>query len=212
MSQTPPFLRTFVSLVVAVGAFLFATNGLHVYSMAKDATTHAIDASETPGGLAMILGLLAGLVALVVAAGIAGGLYAFTYRYLAITTTSLLATVVTLAIFIVMAIGIQAVPQWQSAPAEAASAQSNNIDNVVNTLFDTLAIPFEILGILLTAVMFGALVIARPITVTGNEETSLVHPNVGTLSTENTERREIPGTVVSANSVSSVDPASEGSA
>ncbi len=90
-----------------------------------------------------------------------------------------LAAVVALGILLVLLLGIQATKPWTSAAATDASvAKANDLTNVTDALFGPLVIPFEALGVLLTAVMIGALVIARPLTVTGTEESSLVHPNL----------------------------------
>ncbi len=89
-----------------------------------------------------------------------------------------------LAILAVLLLGIRGTPAWSGATATPESTESaNNMDNLVDALFGPQVIPFEVLGVLLTAVMIGALVIARPLTVTGNEESSLVHPNLAPATT-----------------------------
>jgi hypothetical protein len=49
-------------------------------------------------------------------------------------------------------------------------AQANDLDNVVTALFGPIVLPFLILGVLLTAVMVGALVLARPLRAKPDEE------------------------------------------
>ena len=58
------------------------------------------------------------------------------------------------------------------------SESANALEPMVDALFADQLLPFEVLGVLLTAVMFGALVIARPIQSKPGEETIHVHPNV----------------------------------
>lgn len=84
-----------------------------------------------------------------------------------------LAATLALALFAVLALAIHATPAWRESAAAPA-----DVDAIADALFGPLVIPFEVLGVLLTAVMIGALVIARPLTVHGSEETSLVHPNL----------------------------------
>lgn len=57
-----------------------------------------------------------------------------------------------------------------AAATEANVAAANDLSNVLASLFTTNAIAFEILGVLLTAVMIGALVLARPLAAPADEE------------------------------------------
>jgi hypothetical protein len=82
------------------------------------------------------------------------------------------AALVALLLFAVLLLAIRATPAW----AQEAGTP-NDVGSITDALFGPQVIPFEVLGILLTAVMIGALVTARPLTVHGNEETSIVHPN-----------------------------------
>jgi hypothetical protein len=84
-----------------------------------------------------------------------------------------LAGLVALLLFSVLALAIRGTPAW---PQEAGTP--NDTGAIADALFGPQVIPFEVLGVLLTAVMIGALVTARPLTVHGDEETSLVHPNL----------------------------------
>jgi hypothetical protein len=96
-------------------------------------------------------------------------------------TQLLLSALVAVAIFAILVLSLRATQPWTAPGATATDAnvaKANDLDNLVDALFGPQVIPFEVLGVLLTAVMIGALVIARPLTVTGTEETSLVHPNL----------------------------------
>jgi hypothetical protein len=84
-----------------------------------------------------------------------------------------IAALIALLLFAVLALAIKVTPAWVQQPGTP-----NDVGAMTDSLFDAQVIPFEVLGILLTAVMIGALVTARPLTVHGNEETSLVHPNL----------------------------------
>jgi hypothetical protein len=95
-----------------------------------------------------------------------------------------IAALIALLLFAVIALAIRATPAWTQQPGAP-----NDLTSVTDALFGPQVIPFEVLGILLTAVMVGALVTARPLTVHGSEETSLVHPNLS-QATDSTERTE----------------------
>jgi hypothetical protein len=84
-----------------------------------------------------------------------------------------LAALIAVLLFTVLALAIRATPAWVQQPGTP-----NDVGTMTDALFGPFVIPFEVLGILLTAVMIGALVTARPLTVHGDEETSLVHPNL----------------------------------
>jgi hypothetical protein len=77
-------------------------------------------------------------------------------------TTLLLGAVVALAIFAVMGLTVSKTQPWAQAGNATAQQQANDTDGLVQALFGRLVVPFEILGVLLTAAMIGALVIARP--------------------------------------------------
>jgi hypothetical protein len=80
------------------------------------------------------------------------------------TRTVLIGAVVSLAIFAVMGLVVAGTEPWQQDSAnETASTQANDVQAVVDSLFGADLIGFEVLGILLTAIMIGALVIARPL-------------------------------------------------
>ena len=78
--------------------------------------------------------------------------------------TVLVGAAVAIVLFAVMAFIVAGTEPWQQDTAnETASAQANDVQGVVDSLFGPNVIGFEILGILLTAIMIGALVIARPL-------------------------------------------------
>jgi hypothetical protein len=85
----------------------------------------------------------------------------------------LLAAVVALLLFAVLAMAIRATPAWTQQPGAP-----NDYESLTDALFGPQVIPFEVLGVLLTAVMIGALVTARPLTVHGSEESGQTHPNL----------------------------------
>ncbi len=64
-----------------------------------------------------------------------------------------------LVLYAVIDASIRATAPWQSRGA----AGTESLDAVVVGLFDTHVLAFEILGVLLTAAMIGAMVIARPL-------------------------------------------------
>src|SRR5687768_2023368 len=87
------------------------------------------------------------------------------------TRTVLIGAAVSLVLFAVMAFIVAGTEPWQQDTAnETASAQANDIEGVVDSLFGPNVIGFEVLGILLTAIMIGALVIARPLDALSDSE------------------------------------------
>lgn len=71
----------------------------------------------------------------------------------------LLAFAVAVAVFAVIGIAATGTEPWQAEPAGGAE----DMDALVKALFTDHVIALEVLGILLTAAMIGALVIARPL-------------------------------------------------
>lgn len=61
-------------------------------------------------------------------------------------------------LFIVMALSVANTAAWQETGADGVES----IDEIVQDLFTDHLVTFEVLGVLLTAAMIGALVIARP--------------------------------------------------
>ncbi|MHB1260702.1 MAG: NADH-quinone oxidoreductase subunit J family protein [Thermoplasmatota archaeon] len=87
------------------------------------------------------------------------------------TRTVLIGAVVSLALFATMALIVRGTEPWQGdTSTEADSAQANDVQGVVDSLFGPNVIGFEVLGILLTAIMIGALVIARPLDAQSDSE------------------------------------------
>jgi len=111
-----------------------------------------------------------------------------------------LAAIVAIVLFAVLALAIRATPAW----IEQAGTP-NDVESITDALFGPQVIPFEVLGVLLTAVMIGALVTARPLTVHGSEETSLVHPNLSLPAPAgDLPAQEIPGSPLMAAAIEEV--------
>jgi hypothetical protein len=82
--------------------------------------------------------------------------------------TLLFGAFVSLVIFAVMTLLVRSAAPWRSGASDAGSA--NDLDALVGVLFGDDVIAFEVLGILLTAAMIGALVIARPMEAVADED------------------------------------------
>lgn len=72
-----------------------------------------------------------------------------------------IAVVVALTFFAVMAAGVQSTDAWGQEPAPETDAY--DFASLADALFSDHLLAFEVLGILLTAAMIGAMVIARPL-------------------------------------------------
>jgi hypothetical protein len=83
--------------------------------------------------------------------------------------------IISLVIFAVMGVVVTNTTPWDQSGSDASTAQANDLDSVVNNLFGPQVIAFEVLGILLTAAMIGALVIARPMDAV-TDESRYSHP------------------------------------
>lgn len=71
---------------------------------------------------------------------------------------------VSTGLFLVMALVVAGTGPWQGDSGNETSMEAaNDTQAVVDSLFGPNVIGFEVLGILLTAIMIGALVIARPL-------------------------------------------------
>lgn len=127
-------------LLIVDGALLLAAVGL------------AYQNSPLSGGLNM---LLVGLLPLALIA-------VFAYRMYKTSWTRRFGVGTAFLLFIVMAAGILSTQPWLETPLGGAE----DMDAIANDLFSDHLIAFEVLGVLLTAAMIGALVIARPL-VTG---------------------------------------------
>lgn len=79
------------------------------------------------------------------------------------TRTLLVGAGVSLVLFLAMALLIAGVGPWQSGNATNSTSDANDVTALTDSLFGSNVIAFEVLGILLTAAMIGALVIARPL-------------------------------------------------
>ncbi|MFA5943778.1 MAG: NADH-quinone oxidoreductase subunit J [Candidatus Thermoplasmatota archaeon] len=85
--------------------------------------------------------------------------------------TLLIGATVAFALFAVMALIVAGTEPWQGdSGSEAATESANDTQAVVDSLFGPNVIAFEVLGILLTAIMIGALVIARPLDAQSDSE------------------------------------------
>jgi amino acid transporter len=80
------------------------------------------------------------------------------------TRTLLIGAIVAGALFATMAAIVSGTQPWQGdSGSDEATARANDSGGLADSLFGPNVIGFEVLGILLTAVMIGALVIARPL-------------------------------------------------
>ena len=87
------------------------------------------------------------------------------------TRTVVIGAVVSLALFATMAFIVAGTEPWQQDSGnETAMEAANDTQGLVDAMFGADVIAFEVLGILLTAVMIGALVIARPLDAQSDSE------------------------------------------
>ena len=77
--------------------------------------------------------------------------------------TLLVGALVSAVLFLVMALLVRSADPWHSGASDEDVAAANDTQGLVDALFGEDVIGFEVLGILLTAAMIGALVIARPL-------------------------------------------------
>lgn len=77
--------------------------------------------------------------------------------------TLLFGAAVALVLFVLMALVIRDTTAWAGEASDADIDAANDQSAMVDALLDGQVVPFEVLGILLTAAMIGALVIARPL-------------------------------------------------
>ncbi|HUR25754.1 MAG TPA: NADH-quinone oxidoreductase subunit J [Candidatus Thermoplasmatota archaeon] len=73
------------------------------------------------------------------------------------------AGLVPIVLYLVMTAVVASTTPWLDGDAAAAPTDANDLTAVTDALFGPDVIAFEVLGVLLTAVMIGALVIARPL-------------------------------------------------
>jgi hypothetical protein len=91
------------------------------------------------------------------------------------TRQLLLGALAASVLFLVMLLLIQDTAPWQAKNATNATTDANDLTAVTDSLFGPNVIAFEVLGILLTAAMIGALVIARPLDAP-TDESRYSHP------------------------------------
>lgn len=77
--------------------------------------------------------------------------------------TLLFGAAVAVVLFVLMALTIRGTAPWAGAATDESVDAANDQSALVQALLDGQVVPFEVLGILLTAAMIGALVIARPL-------------------------------------------------
>ena len=87
--------------------------------------------------------------------------------------TMLIGAATAVVLFAFMGYIVSTTDPWQGS--EAADGDANDLTGVTDSLFGPNVIAFEVLGILLTAAMIGALVIARPLEAQ-DDETRYSHP------------------------------------
>ncbi len=108
------------------------------------------------------------LVALIVAAIVIWlGIRHILYTWSGPQLLGTVVTVTILGVLLALAMGTAA---WQASPTDANQTAANNLDTLVTQLFAGQVVALEVLGVLLTAVMIGALVIARPLTGVSDKE------------------------------------------
>lgn len=83
--------------------------------------------------------------------------------------------IIAVALFAMMGLAITNTVPWDGTGTQEAVDKANDQATVVDTLFGPQVIALEVLGVLLTAAMIGALVIARPIDAVA-DETHYSHP------------------------------------
>lgn len=89
--------------------------------------------------------------------------------------TYVLGAAVAVLLFALMGLTLSNVAPWESEATDASVEAANDQATVVDTLFGPQVIALEVLGILLTAAMIGALVIARPLEAP-DDSTHYSHP------------------------------------
>ena len=115
--------------------------------------------------------------------------------------TLLLGAVVAVAIFAVMGLTVSKTQPWHDTGDAAAQQQANDVGGITGALFGPFVVPFEVLGVLLTAAMIGALVIARPMEALQDSE-RYSHPTAAQV--EETDRASDPKRAVMTAAASPV--------
>lgn len=89
--------------------------------------------------------------------------------------TLLFGGAVALVLFALMGLAITSTDAWEGEGTQENVTKANDQATLVDTMFGPQVVAFEVLGILLTAAMIGALVIARPIDAV-EDESNYSHP------------------------------------
>lgn len=118
--------------------------------------------------------------------------------------TMLFGGAVAIVLFGLMALTIMGTEPWQEKGNAANVAAANEQATVVEALFGPQVIAFEVLGILLTAAMIGALVIARPLDAQA-DETHYGHPTVQQVA-ESDRASDVASHALPAPSTTEVAP------
>jgi NADH-quinone oxidoreductase subunit J len=152
-------LNFFAALVVAI---LLAYMVLHG---AVGALAGIVGAAGTK-----FLGFLVGLLVFILA-GLALWAAWLGFRHVQRTWsgTRMLGFAIAVLLAGLMASIVQATAPWKATASDATVASANDLTTLVDAMFGRQLIALEVLGVLLTAVMIGALVIARPLGVVPDE-------------------------------------------
>ncbi|MES2154874.1 MAG: NADH-quinone oxidoreductase subunit J [bacterium] len=131
-----------------------------IYVKAANLLARGVD--NWPGQGAGFTASILYLVFLVVAAIVIWlGVRHVVYNWTPQRILGVVVSAVILGLLLAIAMGTTA---WQASPTDANQTAANDLDSVVTLLFSGQVVALEVLGVLLTAVMIGALVIARPMT------------------------------------------------
>ena len=126
--------------------------------------------------------------------------------------TLLVGALVAGVLFLGMAFIVAGTAPWQarSAPEADGRPAANDLDAVTGALFGPDVIAFEVLGILLTAAMIGALVIARPLDAQSDSE-RYSHPTAEQVAESDhaSNVKESLGRTAAANDSMAARPAAD---
>jgi len=219
-----------LSGIAIAGLLLYLVFGLNWVGQANHATaawfTDEDWFSGWPGGQenwVMIPALIVGILVIVVAV-VAGILAWLGIRHaidnwsgsrifgtaLAAALFGLLTAIVVGVAFCVGSFCVSSPGAWVGEMGtESNVAAANELEKVVGALFDAQVVPFEILGVLLTAVMVGALVLARPMQAPADSERYPTVSRKQVLESQRVSDVSLHATGAPARSIAS--PASESS-
>ncbi len=183
--RLPDIIRLGTAAAVGIGVFVAFLLYVGGPTLAWDAVKNGLN---WPGWIEGLLAFIAYSLWLVLALvlGLAAGIALF--ALLGQEVKRLAALFVAVSIFALMAIPVMDAAPWDAEKAENAgdadtSASEDGITALVDSLFDKHVIGLEVLGVLLTAAMIGALVIARPL---GRPGAETEEPEESPLETDST--------------------------